>query len=169
MDQGISMVMGDMITTQCAKRLGMNAVLLASGNESIHNALRQAVTLYSTYSVIREKNFLYESAMRSMQEHTIIFDENHTVVFSSHDHSIAEELTQFLRQSIPNVLSNKDFKSFHLVSQTMYSVNGKLYNSGTGNFYIFHAEQSKVPMISSKYGIQFTGRSDAQQQYFKSF
>ncbi len=169
MEQGISMVLGDMITTQCAKRLGMNVVLLTSGDESIHNALQQAVTLYSTYSVIREKNFLYESAMRSMQEHTIIFDENHKVVFSSHDHSSSEELTQFLRQSIPNVLPNKDFKAFHLVGQTMYSVNGKLYNSGTGNFYIFHAEQSKVPMISSKYGIQFTDRSDAQQQYFKSF
>ena len=48
--RGYRMILCDMIASTTAKRLGLNAILITSGNESISSAFDQAVKLCSSYA-----------------------------------------------------------------------------------------------------------------------
>ncbi|MGE5614984.1 MAG: PrpR N-terminal domain-containing protein [Bacillota bacterium] len=46
MKQGYSMIIGDVVTWEIAKKIGMSSVLLTSGTECVRNAFDEAVKIH---------------------------------------------------------------------------------------------------------------------------
>ena len=63
--KGITMVVCDTITFALAQKIGLNAVLITSSEESLHSAFDQAVKLCRSNSIMRNQNKVFLQALRN--------------------------------------------------------------------------------------------------------
>ena len=66
------MVICDMITHTTAKNLGLNAILITSGSESIESAFDQAVKVSTGYLRLQEENRFLEEVVKFHTGDTVI-------------------------------------------------------------------------------------------------
>ena len=165
--EGTPLVISDTITNITAHRINMRSVLLTSGAESLNSALQQAVALVRCNTNLKSESALYRTVLSADAGMTVVYDQRKTLVFSSWNGE-GEEFYTVLRQNIPDVAENGSAKFFHVSGRDMYSITGRLLHLDEGDYTAFYIQEAKVPMISSKYGVSFSARREAEQQYFNS-
>ena len=136
--KGYRMVLCDMIANTTAKRLGLNAILITSGNESISNAFDQAVKLCRHHSLLREENRFLQDVIKECGHETVIFRENGEIFYSTLDTDGLDPITEVLRREIPSTLSSGVRRSFKNINGALYSINGHpLLRPGLPRFLCF--------------------------------
>lgn len=166
--KGYRMILCDMITNTIAKQLGLNAILMTSGNESIATAFNQAVKLCSDYANIREENRFLHDIIQGQSNETVVFDSESNLLFSTieQDHN---HIIEMLRNELPEVLTVKTYKSIKNIDGTLYSITGKQVPFHTKDHVAFYVSSNKVPISSSKYGINYSNKKEAADHFLNSF
>ena len=110
--QGYRMVLCDMITNTTAKRLGMNAILITSGTESISAAFDQAVKLSTSYASIKAENNFFSDILRNSSHYTLVLRQDGEIFFSSFEDAHTFSLLNVLKKELTNVLNGTTLKFF---------------------------------------------------------
>lgn len=165
---GCRMILCDMIANTTAKRLGLNSILITSGSESIENAFDQAYKLCVSYANIKEENSLLGDIIRGENSHTIVFDEKQNLYFSTWENTDSEIL-EILRREIPETLNGDNYKAFRNIDGSLYSINSRIVEKPLHRYVVFYVSSTKVPMATSKYGILFSNKREAEQHFYNSF
>lgn len=163
------MVLCDMITKTTAKKLGLNAILITSGNESINIAFDQAVKLFRSYLSIKEDNRFLEEIIRGYSGHTTVFDTEKNLVFSCINLNNPNDMIGVLKKEIPETLASGTHKCFKTIGETLYSITGKKINNRHKDYAVFYISSEHLPKARSKYGIKYYNRSEAEESFFNSF
>lgn len=166
--RGYRMILCDMIASTTAKRLGLNAILITSGNESISSAFDQAVKLCSSYANVREENRFLREVIRTSSQSTVIFDSQGQIFYSSLPENEENPVIQALKKDLPSA-SETPHKSFKNIDGTLYSITSRLVSFCGDNYPVFQFTDSKVPFATSKYGVQYLNRIDVENSFFNSF
>lgn len=82
-ERGITLVLCDMAGCSAAKKLGLNAILISSGAESIESALNEAVRLTRCSLYVRRQNDLFLRLMSEEDQSVLIYDPSKHLWFSS--------------------------------------------------------------------------------------
>ncbi|SCP98796.1 PrpR N-terminal domain-containing protein [Anaerobium acetethylicum] len=168
-ENGYSMIVCDVITNNAARHLGLNSILITSGQESIESALDQAVKICSSYVDLKEENSLLHNIIDGSTSDIIVFDSNENLYMSTWKNPDADGFYELLKKDIPKVLNEDYHKTFKNVNDTLYSITGKIYPYLSSRYTAFYCVSSGIPMLSGKYGIQFTNRKDAEKKFSNSF
>lgn len=166
---GYRMILCDMIANTTAKKLGLNAILITSGNESIESAFDQAVKLSSSYIRVKEENRFLQDILRGESNHTIIFDSNKQLFFSTWEGDSRDEVLNMLRREIPEALECKSHKVFRNINGTLYSITSRICSQPSQDYVVFYMSSNKIPLTSSKYGIQFSSKDEVEDHLYNSF
>lgn len=167
--QGYHMVVCDMISHTEAKLLGLNAILITSGVESIEDAFDQAVKVSTNHTKVHRENLFLKEVLKNSGNYTVIFDSEENVCFSTWDKENEAELYDFLRQELPHVRSSDSHKIFRNMEGTLFSIIGCMLPYGRQQYGVFYFTDSKIPITPGKYGIQFCNKNEAQEGFFNSF
>lgn len=167
--KGYKMVLCDMIANTTAKQLGLNAILITSGTESINSAFDQAVKLCRSYANIREENKFLRNVIRGQSNQTVVFDNEGNLYFSTLSQEAGEEAIRLLKKEIPDALACETHRIFKNIGGTLYSVTSKKMFCGRKEFVVFYFTASKIPLSSGKYGILYSGKKDVEDRFFNSF
>ncbi len=73
---GYEVVIGDVITTEAAKRLGLNGILITSGKEAVIEALEEAKRILSLFSRMNEDVSLLKSILDEDDRAVAVIDKN---------------------------------------------------------------------------------------------
>lgn len=165
---GCRMILCDMIANTTAKRLGLNSILITSGNESIENAFDQAIKLCTCYANIKEEVSLLGDVIRGENSYTLVFDERQNLYFSTWENSDPEILELF-RREIPETLNGGNYKAFRNIDGNLYSIHSRVVKKPLHSYIVFYVTSTKVPMATSKYGILFSSKREAEQHFYNSF
>ncbi|QHQ63238.1 sigma-54-dependent transcriptional regulator [Anaerocolumna sedimenticola] len=166
---GYHMVIGDMITHTTAKNLGLNAILITSGTESIVSAFDQAVKISTSYLQIKQENKFLKEVIDKEGSKTIIFSEKGEIYLSTWDQENAEGLYMMLRVEIPQIISSDNHKMFRNINGILFSIIGRLIDYQKQTYIVYYVTASKIPIANSKYGINFFNKKEAEEQLFNSF
>lgn len=166
---GYRMVICDMITHTTARNIGLNAILITSGAESIESAFDQAVKVSSGYLQLREENLFLEEVLRYHTGDTVILDASGDVCFSSWEREKAEELYALLREELPQIPPAGSHKFFRSVDNTLFAVDSRIITSSKQNCAVFYITVSKIPINTGRYGISFHSLRETQDRFFNSF
>ncbi len=79
----LSLVICDQITYNISREIGLNAILVSSGQESIAQALDNAVQLTRSLSMLIRQKELYKAALSGKQEAAMIFDSTGQLQYSN--------------------------------------------------------------------------------------
>lgn len=167
--KGYRMILCDMIANTTAKKLGLNAILITSGNESINNAFDQAIRLCRSHSLLREENHFLQNVVRRDNHSTLIFNEKAEVFFSTLDTDGTDPITDMLRSEVPAALTSGTYRSFKNINGTLYSITSQLIPFYGENYVVFYFSSNKVPFTTSKYGIQYLNKKEVENSFYNSF
>lgn len=166
---GYRMVLCDMIANTTAKKLGLNAILVTSGSESVSTAFDQAVKLCTSYAEIREENLFLRDIIRGGTDQTVAMDANGEVYYSTLGTGQAEEVRELLIKELPSALNNSAHKFFKNLNGCLYSFTSRRIPFRGEECAVFYFTSSSVPFATSKYGIQYSNLQEAEDQFFNSF
>lgn len=167
--KGYKMILCDMIANTTAKKLGLNAILITSGNESIGNAFDQAVKLCQSHALLREENHFLGNVIRGDSHQTVVFSDSGELFFSTLDTGDGDPIIEVLRKDVPTALAANPHRSFKNVDGVLYSITSRLIPFCGQTYVVFYFASNKVPFASSKYGVQYLSKADAENSFFNSF
>ncbi len=168
-EKGYEMVLCDVIANATAKKLGLNALLITSGAESITAAFDEAVKLNRNYYRIQSEKQFYKEILMGGNDSIIVFKENGELFFSSVSEEQNPELFSQLRNDLPSFLDKKTHKFFKNIDGTLYSFTSRYFSFSGEQVAAFYYSSSFVPFAASKYGIQYTNLQEAEDLFFNSF
>nr|PZN07078.1 MAG: propionate catabolism operon regulatory protein PrpR [Caldicoprobacter oshimai] len=166
--QGYHMVVCDMVSYTEAKSLGLNAILITSGVESIQDALDRAVKISSSQMKTRKDNLFLKAVLKNSINYTIIFDAKDGVYLSTWDKKNEAEVLDVLRRELPHVRSSTNHKIFRTINGTLFSIVGRVLPYEGQQYVVFYFTVSKVPINPGKYGIRFSNKKEAEEQFYNS-
>ena len=167
--QGYKMVLSDMITTTLAKRMGMNAILITSGEESIKSAIDQAVKLYKSYIHVKEDNKFLEEIIRGNGDNVIVFDNNDSIIFDSITTDDTETITDILRSEIPNTLKLGNHKLYKTINENLYTIQCKKILNQDREYAVYYFRYDKAPSTGQLNGINYYNKAQVEDSFFNSF
>ncbi|MGL5433957.1 MAG: PrpR N-terminal domain-containing protein [Lachnospiraceae bacterium] len=167
--RGYRMILCDMITNTTAKRLGLNAILITSGTESISTAFDQAVKLSTSYSTIKAENRFLGDIIRGENSQTIVLKEDGEVFFSTLEENQQAPTLELLHKELPAVFRNETHKFFKNLEGTLYAFTSRHIKFETENYAAFYFSSNAVPPAISKNGIQYSSQQDVKDFFFNSF
>ncbi|MDO4313653.1 MAG: PrpR N-terminal domain-containing protein [Eubacteriales bacterium] len=80
---GCTLVLCDMAGSNAAKKLGMNAIPISSGTESIHSAIDAAVNLVHSSQHVHKQKDLFQALLTDEEREFLIYDPAGSLWFSS--------------------------------------------------------------------------------------
>ena len=167
--QGTTLVFGDRLTHKIAEELGMNAVFISSGTESIHEAFHQIIQMFQTFSMLDSRIHLLEDSIQIQPSSIIILQENGQLYFSSYDAEDAEQVLNYLQELVSTSPLSDFSSSFHLIGKKLFSIHIKVKFYKKNTFYLFSLSLSPIPNGSSKHGIRYYNQEEIKSNYYTSF
>lgn len=165
---GYGMVVCDMVGYDQARQMGMNAILITSGAESVEEALSQAVKIASGQNRARRQTVFFKDVVREAGQSVVIFDDQDQIFFSTWNQGSEAQIQDVLRQRLSQVRSQECCRFFHMQENILYSVSGRVIPLEGRPFTVFYLTQSQLPIYPGKYGIRFFTAKEAREAFFNS-
>ena len=130
--QGYDLIVGDRITVTSAQDMGMRAILIASGIDSIQDAINKAI-LFCNYSNKLQKSVtLFQQILAAQTSKMVVFDAGGGCVFSSLSPEEARLVQNFVEE-LPNIRNRRknqmqvmQISGYHIRTQN-FDVDGSIY------------------------------------------
>ena len=166
--RGYDMILCDMVSYTTAQQMKMNAILITSGSESIASAFDQAVTMYKTYRRMMAEGRFYQDILRESSQKVLVMKDNGEIIFTTVDEKQMAQTVALLTPELPEVISRKVTKFFKNIDQTLYSCICRSMVFSGHNYAVFYLSSSSVPIISGKYGIQYSSLKEVEDVFFNN-
>lgn len=172
--KGCRMVVCDMITNTTAKKLGLNAILITSGSESIQTAFDMAVKLSRSYADMREQNGFLNAVIQGSDTITAVFDEHGRLHFSTFEKSglnteDSEKLFHMLKKELPAAKSTEGRKVIRTLNSASYAIVNQTLHVMSNKYIVFYIRESVVPPITGRRGISISDKSWEEEKLLGSF
>lgn len=165
---GYKMVVSDMVTHTIARQMGMDAFLITSGVESLHEAFEQAQALGASVRRLRQENLFLHSIAQAEDNIIVVLDTQGGVYYSSQPKPDGE-LLALLRSKMTAIPEKSVLKFYDSQQGFLYYVTGKLQKLGKSKYYLFHCQATQIPLRSNKIGIRFFNKGEAEHLFTNSF
>ncbi|WP_347551302.1 PrpR N-terminal domain-containing protein [Pseudalkalibacillus hwajinpoensis] len=127
---GYEVVIGDVVTVEAAKQLGMNGVLITSGKEAVMESLDEARRVYRLFSKLHEEVSLYQSIIDSDDRIIGVMDRDGKIICANHHFN-----TEFSNEKIENSSEVKEIIKKTSATQTkqkkILTLHNQLWNLST--------------------------------------
>lgn len=167
--QGCRIIICDTITDTTARQMGMNAILINSGAESISHALEQAVSLCRNHSRLRAENNLLKQVLLKSGCDTFIFNEKQELFFSSAEPSGADRIIGILRGEMEQLSDAGQHRFFKNINGVLYSITGQRFLVGDAAYSVFYLSVNKIPFTSGRYGILYQNSRELDNSFYNFF
>lgn len=166
--KGIEMVIGGMTPHKIAQEMGMNALLITSGAESLQTGLEQAISVGSSFQKLRQENFFLTSIMRGESENITVLDAFGELYYSA-PAELQPELLTILRSKIPEIPLHSPLRFYHNQHTKLYRIVAQIVRIGTDKYYLFHHTTGASPVRSGKSGLRTYSKSECEIKFRNSF
>ena len=166
--QGVHTVICDMVTHRIARSLGMNALLITSGESSLRQALQEAAEQAATFRRIRGENRFLRSILQMDSRQSVILNEEREIVYSFSP-DVPQELIAMIRRRIPSVRDGEESLFYHQIGGVMNAVTASSFRLRGKRYYLFRDEPGQIPLRSSRPGIRACDADECERQFMNSF
>lgn len=165
--EGCSNVLCDVTAAAVAKQLGMNAILITSGQDSIRRALRMACFFYQDRDRLVQQNRFLREVLHGPVEQVAVFDSEESLVFSSIN-DLTPELLQVLRREMREPFSQTERHVTHTLNRLTYSFTIRHFSTGTQEYTAFYFVVKKIPRASNRTAFQIYSRQEVEEKFYES-
>lgn len=165
---GINMIIGDRKCHQIAQELGMNALLLVSGEESLQASIAHAINIGSSFQRLRREHLFLSSIMRGESEQLVVLEEEGSLYYCTSE-TIEPDMLRILQQKIPEIPQRAPLRFYHNRFSRFYRITGQIIYASGVKYYLFHFAYSPTPVRSGKSGVRIYSKSECELFFNNSF
>jgi DNA-binding protein Fis len=166
---GYEMVLCDVSANSAAKVLGLNALLITSGTESISSAFDEAVKISLDYNSLQTEKLFFIDLLQGGTDKVLVMDENGEVFFSTADANDTSILSEKLRPNLTGHFEKKPRKFYLNTNGVLYSFTCRHLSFQEKRYVAFYFSKANIPPSTNKYGIQYANQQETEDQFFNSF
>lgn len=167
--KGYRAILGDNSAAEAAKQMGLNAVMLSSGVESIREAFHSALQLCDSTRNLRSENHFLRELLREQASETVVFDHDGTLYFSTFTPHDGSDVEGMLRMELPNVPQEGVYRFVKSLGGILYTVKAQSFQIDQASFTAFYFTTRKAAPPSSQAGISYCSALDLQTATQDSF
>lgn len=167
--EGYDMVLCDMITSCLSQKLGMAAILITSGSESIEAAFDLSIQMSKAINKIKLDVNFYKMILENTPKPFVVFDDNFQQVYYSGISPEPVPVMNEIRKHLPTVLNEGYHKCYFEYSGLLYVLIGNKHVEDNQVYLIYYINQRKVPLVLTKNGIYHLNKEEAYDNFFNSF
>lgn len=153
-NQGVQVIVGDMISSSCAQKYGMHGLLIVSGIESVEAAIDSAVEMYRCYDAVAKDVSLFSDLLRSSDQDTLIYTSDGQEYFSS-TQDLPAELLETLQQKVAYVIAQRSVRILRNVGGNSVVIQGRLLQSRGEDFCVYRLTKTTQPAGLDKHAIRY--------------
>lgn len=153
-NEGIQIIVGDMISASRAQEHGMHGLLIVSGLESVEAAIDSAVEMHRYYDALSRRATILSDLVASEESDVIVFTPDGNEFFSSAQ-ALPQELKQLLRERVSNVIAQGSLKIMRHLASTTLSIHGRLLQSGDEDFCVYTISYLSGGAVFDKHMIRY--------------
>lgn len=161
--KGTKSILCDMVAYRTALKLGLDPVLIKSGEECIESALQRARQLYYTHKNLREENKFLRKMIWKQINHTIAFAEDGSIFFSTLENNDLP-IVSYLRSELHRKTEENDCRIIKQISNIRYSIRMTKECLSQREYTIFYYKETKVSSPEIKKGIRYLGTPEADKE-----
>lgn len=123
-NDGYTMVIGDVITAEMAKKLGLNVVLMVSGQNSVDEALK-SISNFAIFKQNFERKSYYDSLIYQFSPFTILITDIHgNIQYSkkSNDEEHSIEFIHYFSNHHQKIINMKEKKQFFQINNDLFRI-----------------------------------------------
>lgn len=162
------MVIGDMITRTVAREKGLDALLVTSGLESLHDAFDQALALAAQFHSLQQENYFLKRIVREQNANTVILTPEGAPVYCTKEQPEPAQL-EMMRGHIPEVPLTGVLKFYHTERDILYYVTARLLRLRQQKYISFNCKASQISLRPARNGIRFFSEIEIAQLFGNSF
>ena len=169
--EGYRMLLCDMIASTAAKSLGLNAILITSGAESIENALDQAVKVGEGFYRIQEERDFFAELLKTGSS-LAVFNAKKEVIFTFWEtpgQFPEGEILSLLEGEVDETFACTKRKCTKIINRTYYRIQACALSGRYTGLCVFRILPEAMPSAPGKSGISFLSRKEAEDSFFNSF
>ena len=167
-ERNIHTVICDMVTHSVARSEGFQAMLITSGESSLHQALQDAESQGGTFRRIRHENQFLRSMISQDSRYCVVFNMKREKVFALSDILSAELLT-VMRRRIPSVPNKGELLFYHHTGGIVHAVSASSFELQGQRYYVFRDQPSQIPLRTVHSGIRSYDAPECEQLFSNSF
>lgn len=166
--EGFNTVVGDVVTTTAAKKMGLNCLLVTSGEESVRAALDEVARYMKYLKESRDQNRLLKGIIHAAPNTTVILDQNKKEILRSPE--IKQELAQRLRDFVWITLRDGEFYTVEKIQgEGDYQITGKAVSlPGSETIAAFYCQPLQLTM-EDRAGISISSVQDLNKFSYNMF
>lgn len=167
--EGYQAILCDMVATTTAKQMGLNAILVTSGSESICSAFDDAITLCSSLHRLQAENHFFREVIGAQANETVVFDQNKQLYFSTVDAGTVSDILEVLENEIDNCIGDTPNRIVKSLGGILYTIKAQRFSVDGKPYTTFYVSRNKAPLSSSRCGISYYTCQEALQSFYDAF
>ncbi|MBQ4437179.1 MAG: PrpR N-terminal domain-containing protein [Clostridia bacterium] len=166
--RNIHTVICDVVTHGIARSEGFQAMLITSGEGSLHHALQDAESQGSTFRRIRNENQFLRNMIGQDSRHCVVFNSKREKVFAISD-ILPDELLTVMRRRIPSVPMKGELLFYHHTGGIIHAVSASSFEQQGQRYFVFRDQPSQIPLRTVHSGIRSYDAPECEQLFSNSF
>ncbi len=166
---GNYIILCDMVTYSLAQTIGLTAILINSGLESIEIAFDQAIETKRTYELLSSQINFYKTLPEYLPLNLYVYNEASEIIYQSENEILPEDIKKEIENNITLVFAKKTSRIHKVLMGLLYVINGVYITCYNKPHVLFYISTRKVPLSLIKDGIQYLSLDEANNKLFKSF
>lgn len=139
--EGFSLIVGDVITTRLAKRVGFNTILVTSSLESVESALDEATRWQRNFAKIKQESDLARQIFDACPDAVFVCDANGGVRYANEAayRQTPPALAQKLAACVPSACEHGRVRLLKRIGSNAWTVTGERIAGGERKAAVFYA------------------------------
>ena len=181
-ETGYTMIVGDVITTQTAKAIGLQTILITTSPESVDTTLDNSISLHKELLSLKKERDFYRELACGAAEGIAVYSPNAELVFSNRLEP--EALKKILKKNVPVLFEKSEIRFAKTLETWQFMVHGRITSDGSmavfyfkgtdrgkrGNHLIrFHDKEDIAISVSQRFFYTLNPALKAAQTEIQSF
>ena len=135
-DAGYNMIVGDVVTTQTAKSIGLQTMLITTSPESVDAVLNNSLSLYEEQLLLKRDRDFYKDLICGMDEGTVVYDQDENLLYASRLQNT--KFKNVLKKSVASLYEKKELHLVKTIENNRFLIHGKVRRLSGQLFAVFY-------------------------------
>lgn len=164
----ITTVVCDVVSHRVARASGFHALLITSGESSLHQAVETAERQGRIFRKIRNETTLLKAMLRQDMQQCVVLDSNRDAVWS-YVRNLSDETLAAMRRKISAIPENRDLLFYHQEGSDLHAITASRFEVHGQKLFLFRDQPAQIPLRSAQSGIRIYDAAECEQLFTNSF
>ncbi len=164
----ITTVVCDVVSHRIARASGFQALLITSGESSLHQAIETAERQGRIFRKIQSETRLLRAMLRQDLQQCVVLDGSRDVIYSFAP-NLPEGMLAAMRRRISQIPETRDLLFYHQEGQELHVITASRFEFRDQKLFLFRDQPAQIPIRAALSGIRTYDAAECRQLFSGSF